>query len=181
MWWNKHFNKWVNICIENPLKTWKQAKEYFVKPKSKIHFFKNPIYNCPYMNLKRIARIIDIYSSDVMWKEKYCTPRHERSPFVWVCFFRKFGFSINWNVYYRDEFNQIQKGDVYYWEYLLDYLYFNKSLTAISTWIGISMLYSKTDYGDTEEKDVKIPLDTVIPVIAISLNKKGIEKLKEEL
>ncbi len=181
MWWNKRFNKWINICIENPLKTWKQAKEYFIKPKCKIHFFKNPMYNCPHMDLKRIARIIDIMASDIMWKEKYCTARHERSPYVWVCFFRRFGFSVNWHIYYKDEFNQIQNGDSYYWEYLLDYLYFDRILSNVPTWISTSLLYNKIEYGNTQKEDVKIPIDSVIPVAAMSLNKRGMEKLKNEL
>lgn len=181
MWWNKQFNKWINICIEDPLKTWKQAKKYFIKPKCKIYFFSNPIYNCPYMNLNSIAKIIDIMASDVMWKEKYNSSRYERSPYIWVCFFKRFGFSINWHIYYKDEFNQIQNGDSYYWEYLLDYLYFDRILSNAPTWITASLLYSKTEYGNTREEDIKIPIDEVIPVVSFSLNKRGIEKLKNEL
>lgn len=177
MWWNKKFNKWINICIENPLKTWKQAKKYFKKPKCSIYFFHNPIYNCPFMNLNRIAKIIDIMASDVMWKDKYNSSRHERSPYIWVCLFRKFGFSINWHVYYYDEFNTKRSGDMYYWEYLLDYLYYRKSLKCYSVWTGTSKLYKQiSEYG--EKEDTYKPIEYVIPVVKMSLNKKGIEKLK---
>lgn len=179
MWWNKKFNKWINLCLENPLKTWFEAREYFKIPKCTINFFINPIHNCPYINLNRIAKILDITSCDIMWKDKYNSPRHERSPYIWVCFFKKFGFSLNWHTYYRDEFNMKQIGDIYYWEYLLDYLYYRKSLKSYSVWTGLSLIYKVIDkYTDEENEDTYNPITTVIPVVSMSLNKKGIEKLK---
>lgn len=179
MWWNKHFNKWINICIENPLKTWNKAKKYFKRPSFKINFFSNPIFNCPYMSLDRIANFIDIAAFDVRWKDKYDTPRHEISPYIWICFFKKFGFSINWNIHYYDEFGKKQLGDMYYWEYLLDYIYFKKNLAHLSSWTSVSMLYTKLiKFGKTNDKDVYDSIDTVIPIAAMSLNKDGIEELK---
>lgn len=179
MLWNKHFNKWINICIENPLKTWSKAKKYFKKPSFKIKFFSDPTFNCPYMSLNRIANLIDISAFDVMWKDKYDTPRHEISPYIWVCFFKKFGFSINWHIYYYDEFNMKQNGDMFYWEYLLDYLYYKKSLKSYPVWTSLSLLYKEIDkYADEENEDTYKSITTVIPVVSMSLNKKGIEELK---
>ncbi len=180
MWWNNHFNKWINICIENPLKTWWKARKYFKRPKALIHFFSNPIYNCPYASLKNIANIVDIDICDVRWKDKYNSPRHECSPYIWVCFFKRFGFSVNWHIWYYDEFNTKCNGDMYYWEYLLDYLYYKKSLKkSYSVWTTISKIYKEiTDYGDNPNEDVYEPSTIVIPIVAMSLNKNGINKFK---
>lgn len=180
MWWNKHFNKWIDICIEDPLKTWKRVKTYFKKPKLFLHFFTNPIYCCPYASLNSIAKILDIRSFDVGWKDKYDTPRHERNPYIWVCFFKRFGFNIIWHISYKDEFGNPQDGDMYYWEYLLNYLYYEKTLKGYSTWIQTSKLYKVVeDYG--EEDDTYKALEIPIPVVSMSLTKEGINKLKKEL
>lgn len=172
-------NKWVSIFIENPLKTWWKARRYFKRPKCKISFFTNPIYNCPYINLSNIANIIDIMSCDVMWKDKYNSPRHEVSPYIYVCLFKRFGFSLNWHIYYRDEFDKKQVGDTYYWEYLLDYLYYRKSLKEYSVWTSLSLLYKEIDsYASEGKEETYNPITTVIPVVSMSLNKEGIEELK---
>lgn len=172
MWWNDKFNKWISICIENPLKTWKEAKKYFKKPKASIHFFSHPMHNCPYATFKYIAKIVDLKASDIMWKDKYNTPRHEISPYIWICFFKRFGFSINWNISYYDEFGEKQCGDTYYWEYLLDYLYYEKRLTHYPCWVSDSKLYKYSSEGKTKS------VEEAIPVVAMSLNKKGIKILK---
>lgn len=175
MWWNKKLNQWFSVCIEHPLKTWKKAKKYFKKPKTTIHFFSNPIYNCPYASYNYIAKIIDIRVFDIGWKDKFSTPRHERSPYVWICFFKRFGFSINWHIYYYNEFGEKQCGDIYYWEYLLDYIYYNKNLTHYPCWVSDSRLYKyMTNY---KEKTMKA-IEYAVPVVAMSLNKLGIKELK---
>lgn len=169
----------VSIYLCNPLKTWKQVRKYFKKPKWSIHFFSNPSQNCPFIWLNNISKIIDIESNDVMWKEKYNTARFERSPYIWVCFFKRFGFSINWHIYYKNEFGENENGDSYYWEYLLDYLYFNKVLIECPCWVGNSKIYEEVVvYGDKSEDDVKKPRYMVIPVVAMSLNKNGIKELR---
>ena len=170
---------WVSVHLCNPLKTWKKAKKYFKKPKVKISFFSNPVFNCPFIWLENISKILDIESNDVMWKEKYDSPRHERSPYIWVCFFKRFGFSINWHIYYKNEFGEDENGDMFYWEYLLSFTHFNKPLTEYQYWVGNSKLYEEiVCYGDKPEDDVKKPRSMVIPVIAMSLNKNGIKELK---
>lgn len=170
MWWNKHFIKWINICIENPLKTWKKAKKYFKKPKTSIKFFSHPRYNCPLGSLKHLARILEIRAFDEGWKDKYDSPRHEISPYVWVCFFKRFGFSITWNVYYTDECGIEHDGDDYYWEYLLDYVYYTGKLSNVPLWTYTSKLFKKN-------KNFMV----AIPIVNMSLNKKGIARLKMQL
>jgi hypothetical protein len=169
------FDRWgISLCIEDPLKTWRKVKKLFKKPHFKIHFFSNPIYNCPHMNLNTIAKIIDIESSDVGWKEKYGSSRHERSPYIWVCLFKRIGFSVNWHVYYRDEFDKEQDGDMFYWEYLLNYLYFNKSLKDIPVWTSRSKLYKQLEDDSDKYESLLLP----VPIVAMSLNKDGIKELK---
>ena len=175
MWWNKKFNKWINIYIENPFKTWLKVKKYFKRPKCKVNFFLNPVYNCPFWDLSCIAKIIEIRISDVVWKDKYNSPRHEISPYVWICFFKRFGCSINWHIYYYDEFGEKRQGDIYYWEYLLDYIYYNKNLTHYPCWVSDSKLYKyTTNYKNNTTKAIEY----AVPVVAMSLNKLGIEELK---
>ena len=170
-------NKWFSFFICNPLKTWWKAKKYFKRPKISINFFSDIFYNCPYMNITSAAKILDIWSSDVTWKDKYNSPRHERNPFIWVCFFRKFGFSINWNIYYYNDLNEREDGSMFYWEYLLDFVYYKKTLKHFPTWIAQSKLYKTYN----SEKKTYDPVYVPVPVIRFSLNKEGIKKLKELL
>lgn len=159
MWYNKYFNNWVNIYFEHPLRTWRKVRKYFIKPKASIHFFKNPVYNCPLATFKNIAKIIEFRSCDVGWKDKYNTPRHEYSPYIWVCFFKTFGFSINWHIYYTNDSGIKSNGDMFYWEYLLDYLYYEKSLFKVAKWESFDSNY-------------------VVPIVQMSLNKRGLFEYK---
>jgi len=130
-------NKYFRIWIEDPLKTWRKAKKYFVKPKPYFNWFWNKQNNCPYANLNYGAKILDIWCSDVRWKDKYNTPRYEGSPFIWVCFFNLFGFSINWHIiqkYKNIGYNPAYIRDMYYWEYLLDFLYYRKDINKVDQW-----------------------------------------------
>ena len=176
-----------NIWIENPLKTWWKARKYFKRPKISFHYFIISKYkNYPYASYKRIGKILDLCIEDVEWKDKYNSPRHERNPLIYIALFRKIGFSIYFNIYYKDEFGETQSGDSYYWEYLIDWLYYNerKTLKCYSTWIGDSSLYKRvTTWGDREDgtNDEYKPLKYVIPCVAMSLNKEGIKELKREI
>lgn len=141
-------NKYFKFFIENPLKTWWDARKYFKRPKMSLHFFSSPTYNCPYASYKWIGKILDITSCDVIWKDKYNSPRHERSPYIWVCFFHTFGFSINFrasNDYFKE---------MCYWEYLLSYLHYHNDLNKWEKW---SNCYN----------------DEVVDTPSYSLNKKG--------
>lgn len=159
MWWNKRFNKYIDICVEKPLKTWKQVEKIFVKPKLYVHFFSNPVFNCPLANITHIAKILDIKAFDVGWKDKYNSPCHESSPYIWVCFFKRFGFSLNWHVcFYNSAMKSKDNGDIYYWEYLLDYLYYSKDINKVSNWTYASgytiptQQFSLTTYGKSLRK-----------------------------
>lgn len=121
-----------NISLNNPLKTWWKARKYFVRPKAEIHFFKNINYNCPFASYNYVANILHITSRDVMWKWKWESVRHERDPFIWICLFKHFGFSINFKVRYEGK-----DMGMYYWEYLLDYLYNRKDINTVDKWTNV--------------------------------------------
>lgn len=175
---NRKHSKYFNYFIDNPLKSYWKARKYFKFPKVSIHFFTDPVYNCPLASFKRIGSILEVWSCDVMWKTKYNSIRYERSPYIWVCFFKRFGFSINFNVYYKDEFNETQLMDDWYWEYLLEYTENNQKLSeAYSVCYGTSKLYYVWDY----QKDEKKYMEYLIPIVKESLNKEGIKQLKKEL
>lgn len=186
-WYNTWtwYEKWIHFYIDNPLKTWWKARKYFKRPK--IHcYIGTPRFTCPYATYSRIGKILDIYSADIMWKDKWNSPRHERSPYVWICLFNKICFTITFHIYYRDEFGEKKAGDMEYWEYLLEWLYYRnkKTLRCYSAWTGDSRLYrTRIKYGNKEDgtEDEWGPTRYVVPTVAMSLTKEGIKKLKEEL
>jgi hypothetical protein len=187
-WYTSHDGKrnYIGFWIENPLATWWKARKYFKRPKISIHFFSKIRYNCPYINSKYVGKILEISIHDLMWKDKFNSPRHERNPYIWVCFFRKFGFSINFDVYYKDEFGIKQNGDTYYWEYLLEWLYYKekKTLRCYSAWQYDSKLYRlRNKYGKAEDgsEDTFSPFKMIIPCVEMSLTKKGSKELKREI
>lgn len=175
--WNRKFESYINFYIENPIKTLWKCRKYFKFPSVSFHVFTNPLYNCPYATFKWLAKIIDISIIDVSFKWKYDEIRFERSPHIWVCFFRKFGFSINFHYYYKNEFNEKECCDDEIWEYLLTYLYNYKCLSKnVPNWYRDSKIYKERD-----KEDKIIPSKYTIPVIQYSLTKKGIKQLKKEL
>lgn len=172
-----HWRKWkglVNISISNPFKTWWRARKYFKRPKTRFKCGFN-VYLCPFVSTNYVGKILDIYIRDVQWKDKYNSPRHEQNPMIWIHLFSKFTICIYPEVTYKNEFGEDTDSSYVYWEYLLDYLYYSKTLKCYPTWVGTSLLYKHT-VKDTEEYYY-----TVVPSVSMSLNKKGIKQLKKEL
>lgn len=100
----------IYIYLKNPLKTWWKARKYFKFPKIYISYsFKNLSYNW-----------FELDISDILWKDKYNTPRHEFSPHINIVLFKKFRLRI------------LFEGDLkyswIYWETLLDYLYYSNNI-----------------------------------------------------
>lgn len=174
---------YIYIRLENPLKTWRKAKECFRKPSAKIHFFTNIHHNCPYASIYNVPKVLCIECEDVQWKWKWGDVRHERDPYIWICFFRTFGFSINYKIFYRNELGKKEDGGIYYWEYLLQYLYVNnKTLKAPDAWSSDSKLYqiSNSEVNEAGEEIKKnVPYRTIVPTQLFSLNNKGFKKLQE--
>lgn len=185
-WYNTKFKKWFNISIENPFKTYRKASKYFKKPKWKWRFhLVTRSSGYPYASWIHLSKILNIWIQDVWWKDKWDTPRHERNPIIYICLFKKFAFTARAYIYYYNEFGEKQNGDMEYWEYVLNWLYYKekKTLRCYSTWVRDSELYRKIEYGEAEDgsDDKYIPYKYICPTVAMSLNKEGIKELKKEL
>lgn len=105
--------KFIKCYCKNPLKTYNKIKKYFKSMDLKVRFV------CYYD--KWCAKIFDIYATDVMWKDKYNSPRHEHNPIIVIHLFSTFHLYIEW----------VADDGMYgtcYWEAALNWLYFNMSL-----------------------------------------------------
>jgi len=192
-------NSYFSFIISNPFKTWWKVRKYFKMPSLHFHkvgnIFRKKVHTqfgdyginiCPYASYGRIAKIIDVYIDDVMWKDKWNSPRHERNPIIWILFFRRIGFCITFNIKYRDELGKICNGDMYYWEFILNYLYYHNNLKsallASGAWACDSKLWKHIkSYGSKEDgtEDVYEPLRLPIQTQLFSLNKKGFKELQK--
>ena len=170
----------VHININNPFKTWWKARKYFKKPSIKCHFGLLK-YSFPYANRDYIGKIIDISIQDVMWKDKYNSPRHERNPYVWICLFRLFRFEIDTRINALTETGKVEDRSTFYWEYLLD-LYYSKSLKINQCWEYSSKVYHYTKYYSNREdgeEDQIVPYKMVIQTPLFSLNKNGLKEFNK--
>ena len=171
----------VHININNPFKTWWKARKYFKKPSIKCHFGLLK-YSFPYANRDYIGKIIDISIQDVMWKDKYNSPRHERNPYVWICLFRLFRFEIDTRINALTETGKVEDRSTFYWEYLLDYLYYSKSLKINQCWEYSSKVYTRIKYYSNREdgeEDQIVPYKMVIQTPLFSLNKNGLKEFNK--
>lgn len=171
----------VHININNPFKTWWKARKYFKRPSINYHFGLLK-YSFPYANRDYIGKIIDISIHDVMWKDKYNSPRHERNPYVWICLFRLFRFEISTRINTLTETGKVEDRSMFYWEYLLDYLYYSKSLKISRCWEHSSKVYHYTKYYSNREdgeEDQIVPYKMVIQTPLFSLNKNGLKEFNK--
>lgn len=163
-----------NIYFENPFRTWWKARKYFKIPKTSIKLI------CRKNTNSYTAKVLDIAISDLNWKDKWRTPRHEENPYINIILFKYFELRIEPKVYRIDEFGEKEESDLQYWEYLLDYLYYSKSLGYKSYWQTTSKIFQKVKkYGNSEDGDEKEPLYLPIYTHLFSLNKKGLKEFKK--
>lgn len=121
-------NKYLDLYWENPLKTYNKIKKYFkpLKPVINVYWYKS-----------NYAKILTINSFDVIWKDKYASPRHERNPIIIISFFNYLHFRIDFTVHNES------LSDMVYWEAALNWLYYDFSLSkAIDESVGWSQ-YNK--------------------------------------
>lgn len=106
-------NKYFDIYIENPFKTYNKVKKYFIplKPKFAWCFGK-----------RNKSKILNINSFDIFWKDKWNSPRHEYNPRIMISLFDYIHLYI--------DFTLDDRGitDMVYWEAILDFIYYNKNL-----------------------------------------------------
>ena len=166
-------SKLISIYFKNPLKTWWKARKYFKCPKPKISFF---------CHKQSVAKLLDINVHDVFWKDKWDIPRHEISPRIFFCLFGTIGFIVTFPVAYINEFGEEENYDIEYWEYLLDYLYYSKSLKINSWWTRDSRIFTVLDKAGKAEdgsEDTRKPLTLATPTHLFSLNKRGLKEFKK--
>lgn len=106
-------NKYFDFYFENPFKTYNKIKDYFriIKPKFQIDWFKS-----------NKAKILEINSFDLMWKDKWNSPRHEFNPRILISIFNYLHIRIDFTI------GEDSIHDMVYWESALWWLYYNKSL-----------------------------------------------------
>ena len=169
----KWYSNLIAFTIGNPLKTWWKARKYFKFPHVSIGIYYNSWLH-PYATRKCRGKILDIDIHDVMWKDEYDTPRYERNPFIYICLFSRLSLWITFPMRYKDEFDEWQYCSDDYWKYMLDYLYYSHDLKNFSFGVMSSKIYKKVDFS----RNITVPYDFIIPVVASSLNKRGIKELK---
>lgn len=139
-------NNWFDFYLENPFKTYNKIKKYFkpLTPKIEIGFGK-----------RNKAKILEIYSYDLMWKDKYDSPRHEYSPRILISLFNYIHIYILFNV--NDSFN-----DMLYWEAALYWLYYKESLQKCVNYCNYSEFDSDTScYNPRFYMPLKEPYSTM--------------------
>lgn len=110
-------NKYFDFYWENPLKTYNLVKKYFrdIKPKFKWAFGK-----------RHKAKILELKAFDLTWKDKWNSPRHEYNPYIYFSLFNYIHLYIEWTLGDSME-------DMVYWEAILDWMYYGKSLQEACT------------------------------------------------
>lgn len=108
--------------LTNPLKTWWKARRWFKFPKVKFYFGK---YTCG-LPVYLHDKWIHVWISDLMWKDKWYTPRHEFNPQIGVRFFKHWQLLITLTA-------PTEKGDdCDYWEQLLWTVFYAKNNIVIA-------------------------------------------------
>jgi hypothetical protein len=129
--WIKTFKGWFYlnifnfICLDisNPFRTMKRVKGVFVPLRCVFRHGKNihrEIYNYYFNNPS--SSFFKIKSRDVMWKDKYDTPRHESDPIIWIRIFN-YDFIWTWDLYPHLKETKLYVSD--WWEQVLWYVYYN--------------------------------------------------------
>lgn len=110
-------NKYFDFYWENPLKTYNLVKKYFrdIKPKFQWKFGK-----------RRKAKILELNAFDLTWKDKWNSPRHEYNPHIFFSLFNYIHLYVEWTLGDSME-------DMVYWEAILDWMYYGKSLQEACT------------------------------------------------
>lgn len=115
-----YFKNWIHISISNPFKTMKKLKGVFIPLQRRIIFGGKHIYY-PFIYCPKPAKIL-IRCCDVMWKDKYDTPRYEGPPYIWIHL-----FGLNLIFYWILVNSELENDD--YWEQALWYLYYTNTIS----------------------------------------------------
>ena len=118
----------------SPLRTWRKAKKYFRFPDIKFHLITYP-YSYYKFNWYDFLHI-----SDIIWKDKYNSPRHEGNPYIIINLFNLIQFQWEFGRWINNKDYSLE-----YWESLLYYTKYNKSiLESLNYSIWTDMKGNKT-------------------------------------
>lgn len=140
-------NKYFDFYWENPLKTYNLVKKYFRDIKSKFQLTFGKRYK---------AKILELNAFDLTWKDKYNSPRHEYNPRIFFSLFDYIHLYVVWTI--GDSMD-----DMVYWEAILNWMYYGKSLQeAIKESIGWQNYNKETDsYEDIKFILLREPYQTM--------------------
>ena len=110
------YKNWIYIRLKNPLRTINKLKGVF-KPLKRCFRFGWGLNNYSPVLWCSKPNFIHIISQDVMWKDKYNTPRYEVPPYIWIHIWK-----INFIWWYEYSNNLGETDD--YWEQALWYLFY---------------------------------------------------------
>lgn len=169
--------KLVRLWLENPFATWRKARKMFKLPHISCKWFISK-YAGPIVSLNHLGKFLDISFLDVHWKDKWDSPRHEQNPVIWFILFKRFHFCINFTIPVIDDMGKIVDRSMEYWEYLLDYLYYSKSLKVNTCWQYDSKLFKMSSY-DKDGNKISNPYPILIQPQMFSLTKTGFEEFRK--
>ena len=119
------FRKWIYLSLRNPFRTMNKLKGVFKPLRRFFRFSWREWDYSPVLWCSKPA-YIHIISTDVMWKDKYNTPRYEVPPYIWIHIYK-----LNFIWYWDLQPHMRYKTDDY-WEQALWYLfYYNEYKTKV--------------------------------------------------
>lgn len=154
-------NKYFDIYLENPLKTYNKIKKYFRRIKPQFYF---KVSKSPFA-----AKILEINSCDVLWKDKWNSPRHEYNPKINISLFTYIHLNVTFTL--KDD----SISDVAYWEAALYWLYYGKNLHR-----AIKNATGWTQYNEQTKKYEPIPLQVLKEPFQTMYNNHNLPIIKYE-
>lgn len=158
-------NKYFDLYIENPFKTYNKIKKYFLPLKLKF------VWGFGKGNK---AKILVINSFDVCWKDKWNSPRHEWNPRIMISLFNHIHLYIDFTL---DDGGMT---DMVYWEIALNWLYYEKDLAkAVKLSSGWSQYNKDTESYELMRFEVLKPKyqqlynNNELPIIMYEGNSKN--------
>lgn len=137
------WNSYIKIQLKNPLRTYFKVRKWFNKLSIKVDMGKPMTTGLFPICESYIPKLFYFISSDLLWKNKYDSPRFEYPPHIEMIFFKRFKISIFF-VRYIDKHTANENlinlhwagnQDMIYWESALRFLYYKKSLQdSITYW-----------------------------------------------
>lgn len=119
-----NYKKWIYYDIENPFKTMNKLKGVFKPLKCYFKFSRKDWY--PVLWVSNPSKI-QIMFRDVMWKDKYDTPRYENCPYIWI---HLFGLNFIWYWLLPNTLEYTKEDTIDdYWEQALWYLYYHNNIS----------------------------------------------------